>query len=155
MTKVEPRFRWTCSYMGRQEFEVIDETGTYRVETRYEASDYQRGISSYDDQGWQREVVDAIGLLYRYHGRLDQPIPQSTVDAFNAWRLAEHQAFVKLLRDHPDKYGTNAADGVEPPMVVRGARYVVGTGWVVNEETATAGGRMGEALAVRQAVGPM
>jgi hypothetical protein len=81
--------------------------------------------------------VGAIGLLYRYHGSLDQPIPQSTVDAFNAWRLAEHEAFVKLLRDHPDKYGTNAADGVEPPMVVRGARYVVETGWVVNEETAT------------------
>jgi hypothetical protein len=123
--------------MGRQEFEVIDETGIYRVETRYEASDYERGIASYDDQGWQREVVGAIGLLYPYHGRLDQPIPQSTVDAFNAWRLAEHEAFVKLLRDHPDKYGTNAADAVEPPMVVRGARYVIGTGWVVNEEPAT------------------
>jgi hypothetical protein len=35
VTKVEPRFRWTSCYMGRQEFEVIDETGIYRVETRY------------------------------------------------------------------------------------------------------------------------
>ena len=112
VTEVEPRFRWTCSYMGRQEFEVIDETGIYRVETRYEASDYERGISSYDDQGWQRAVVGAIGLLHRYHGRLDQPIPQSTVDAFDAWRLAEHEAFVKLLRDHPEKYGANADDAI-------------------------------------------
>ena len=126
-----PTFRWKCSWWGCQAYEVRDETGMYEVETRYLAHDRERSISTYDDDGWQRDVLGAIGLLRR-SANSGTPIPQKTVDAFNAWRMAEHAAHVKRLRDNPDRYGENAADEVEPPMVVRGARYVVGRGWVVN-----------------------
>lgn len=126
---MEPRFTWICSYMGTQEFEVRDRTGIYYVETRYEASDYERKISTYDDAAWEREVVAAIGLLRRkYDG--SKPVPEETVEAFNAWRAKRYADDLAVLRANPQKYGDEAsiqemiASGLlKPPMVVRGAYF--------------------------------
>ena len=128
---MQPKFRWTASYMGQQFYEVIDETGRYEVRARYEATDYERRITNYDDEGWQSEVVGLIGLLVREYNAC-MPIPQTTVDAFNCWRTAEHEALLQMFRSDPEKYGVNAVDLVKAPMTVRGARYVVGSGWIVN-----------------------
>ena len=57
------------------------------------------------------------------------------VDAFNSWLIAKHQAFVKMLRDNPHKYGPLADNDplLVLPTPARGAFYRVGTGWIVNE----------------------
>ena len=67
MSSFTPRFKWVCSYMGTQDFEVHDHTGVYRVETRYEASSYEHSIANHASPlfDWQRDVVGSIDLLYR------------------------------------------------------------------------------------------
>jgi len=114
---------------------VVGDGAPYRVELRWEASPYERSISNCDDAKWQRDVVAAVGLLYRSPG-CHQPIPQRVVDGFNAWRAAEHAKSVSEIRSHPERY-RNISDNdplLAPPAVVRGAHYEVGKGWIVDAE---------------------
>lgn len=142
-------FRWTCSGMGETDYEVSGAGDLTRLRVRYEATEYQRSISSYDDAGWERDVVGAIGLLVA----CARPVPQDLVDAFNAWRLSEYEAHRKQIDAQPERYGVVdwEADPVfKRPVVVRGAQYMirknrpetgaewwrygcVGLGWKINE----------------------
>jgi hypothetical protein len=131
------RFRWTCSYMGTVDYEIVGDGPVYTATLRREASDYEESIYNHRSPlaDWERDVVASIGLLHRSDSRF--AIAQEVVDAFNAWRQAEHDAFVKLLRDHPEKYGPFGDDDplLVPPVPARGAHYQVGTGWIVLPET--------------------
>lgn len=124
---METKFRWTCSYMGCVDFEVIDPIeGRFEIEERREASDYERSISSYDDDGWQRCIVASIGTIRR-RSYTSRPIPERIVDAFNAWRAAEHEAARAKMLAQPHRYGS--AEELEPwleehrPPAVVGAHY--------------------------------
>ena len=132
-------FRWTCSYMGTVDYEIAGDGPVYTATLRREASDYEKSISNHSSPlaDWERDVVASIGLLHRSDSRF--PIAQPVVDAFNAWLIAEHEAFVKMLRDNPYKYGELTEDDplLVPPTRARGAYYKVGTGWVLNEEPET------------------
>lgn len=128
-------FEWTCSYMDTVEYRVFGDGAPYLASVRRAASDYEYSIYNHKSPlaDWERDVVAAIGLLHRSDSRF--PIAQPVVEAFNAWLIAKHEAFVKMLRDDPHKYGTLADDDplLVPPKPVRGAFYQVGTGWVVNQ----------------------
>jgi hypothetical protein len=127
------RFRWTCSYMGTVDYEVVGDGPVYTATVRREASDYEK--SRYNHRSpladWERDVVASIGLLHRHDSRY--PISQDVVDAFNAWRQDEHERLVKMIRDNPHKYGPLVDDDplLVPPVPARGAHYQVGTGWIV------------------------
>ena len=127
------RFRWTSSYMGKVDYEVLGDGNPYTATVRREASDYEKSIYNHASPlaDWERDEVASIGLLHRHDSRY--PISQEVVDAFNAWRQAEHDAFVKLLRGNPHKYGPLAEDDplLVAPVPARGAHYQVGTGWIV------------------------
>jgi hypothetical protein len=129
------RFRWTCSYMGEVDYEVTGgPVQTARLRLRTEASDYEKSIFNHAAGDWEREVVGSIGLLRSLTSRFT--ISQQVVDAFNAWRQAEHEALVKMIRDNPHKYG-ELVDGdplLVAPVPARGAHYQVGTGWIVLPE---------------------
>lgn len=131
-------FRWTVSYLGCVEYEVWGDGAPYRVEVRREASAYERAAFNGTDAEWQRDVEGAIGLIRRVPD-CDRPISPHVVDAFNAWRSAEHETFVERLRSRPERYGNIAPNDplLVPPPVVRGAHYEVGKGWVVNADDPT------------------
>jgi hypothetical protein len=38
-------FQWTCSYMGCRWYRVTDSTGSYKIEERWQAGDYELSIS--------------------------------------------------------------------------------------------------------------
>jgi hypothetical protein len=149
-------FSWIGSGLGESSFSVSGWSAIQRLRVRYEATDYQRSISSYSDADWQRDVVGAIDLLVSEspHG---QPIPPAMVDEFNAWREAEYWSHRRSIDSQPDRYGVVDWDSdpvFKRPRPVRGARYLVrwnkpgreqwrygckGLGWWVNGEAAPAG----------------
>ena len=125
------RFRWTASYMGVSDYEAVGDGPVYTATLRREASDYEKSV--YKDSRF--------------------PISQEVVDAFNAWRQATHEADVKLIRDHPEKYGPYADNDplLAGPTPARGAHYQVGTGWVVLPEDPAEGKRRGAKM-LRRAI---
>lgn len=127
-------FHWTCSYMDTVDYHVFGDGQRYTATVRRTASEYEKSIYNHASPcaDWDRDVVASIGLIHRSDSRF--PISQEVVDAFNAWQLAKHEAFLQLLQDHPEKYGEITSDDpiVRAPPPVRGAFYRVGTGWIIN-----------------------
>jgi hypothetical protein len=132
------RFRWVSSYLNIVDYDVYGDGSPYRIETRRAINrfnyDYQRSIFNGTEAEWQRDVIGAIDLLFRSH-HTEQALPQTVVDAFNAWRAAEHAQQIAHIKAHPEKYGDLDENDplFEAPPVVRGAQYVISTGWVVSE----------------------
>jgi hypothetical protein len=126
------QFRWASSYQGEVEYEVwAPGEAVYRVELRTVADDWMRRGYNGDDEEFRREVVETVGLLRRKHD-CGRGIPDAVVDAFNTWRLEEHRTQLAKLRAAPERYGEIADDDplVKPPTPARGARYVIGLGWL-------------------------
>ncbi len=120
-----PRFKWKCSYQGSVWYDVWDETGMYEIELRRRADDYERKCYNGDDADWQRNVVDMIGVLRRAYS-IDQEIPASTLFAFNAWIITEHEKHVAELKAQPERYG-DVSDIQRPVLPHAAARYE--NGW--------------------------
>jgi hypothetical protein len=130
---MEAKFSWKCSYMSTMEYQVIDETGCYRIETNRAPSQYQLSICNGDTV--RRDTLAKVGLLVRVVGYgCDKSIPAATVAAFNAWRLSEHKRHMATLESQPEKYGCIAADDPlrAPPAACPGAHYVSGQGWTLD-----------------------
>lgn len=128
---VKPTFRWTCSYMGCIWFAVYDETGHYEAVLRRELGDYERSIAA---PSAIPDMEAAVGLLVR-NSFPSRGIPSATVDAFNAWRLAEHAKTLAALRAQPHRYGEIPDDDpiAQPPAIARaGGRYEAGAGWIAD-----------------------
>lgn len=123
-------FRFISAYLGQIDYEVFGDGPSYRVSVRREASAYERSIFNGGDAEWQRDVVDAIGLIHKRASY--EPISGAVVEAFNAWRQGEHDAFVAKLKASPEKYGDIPETDplLKAPIAVTGAHYVVDTGWV-------------------------
>jgi len=126
-----PRFSWKCSYQGSIWFQAWDHTGVYEIELRCRAEDYERKCYNGDDADWQRNVVAMIGVARRAY-LADREIPTSTLQAFNAWRLAEHEKHMTELRGNPERYGTDFSD-IKPPALARAAA-VYQDGWIITGE---------------------
>lgn len=128
-------FRWKCSAFGTVWYLASGDGEPYEIEVRRFASDHERRIFNGDEVEWRRDVLGAIDLLRRSSWP-DRPLPAELVAAFNAWLLAEHERHVRLIKAHPDRYGDVSDDDplLAPPRPVRGARYVVGSGWAVEED---------------------
>jgi hypothetical protein len=128
---IKPTFRWTCSYLNCVWYEVTDETGTYEVELRRRVSDYERSITSYTDEAWERDVVAAIGILHRTSST--RPIPDETVAAFNEWQQSVREEWIAKWKANPDRYGLFDPTDIsaQPFEPVKGGHYVIGKGWVV------------------------
>lgn len=127
---MKPTFRFRSSYLNCFRYDVTDDTGDYVIEYRTGVSNYERHISNYNDAEWERDVVAAIGLLYRTDPTT--PIPVGTVAAFNDWRQAERDKWLEKWKANPDRYGPFDPDheAAQPIELVKGAYYIVGTGWV-------------------------
>ena len=125
------RFRWTCAYMGCVEYEVLGDGPPYKVEIRRSTSEYERSIFNGTEDEWQRDVLEAMGGLRRYHTPCE-PIPDAVVDAFNEWRAAEHAARMRELRSQPERYGEIAEDdpAFAPPSPAHALVYVPAKGWM-------------------------
>jgi hypothetical protein len=135
------RFRWMSAFLNIYHYEVLGDGAPYRIETRHPIAaaqnDYQRAIFNGTEEEWQRDVIAATNLLFRAT-EIDRPLSRAVVDAFNAWRAAEHQRAIGEIRENPAKYGEIEQNDpvLTPPPIVRGAHYVVGQGWVVDEPIA-------------------
>jgi len=127
------RFAWTCSGMGHVYFKVFD--GQQQAEMEYASihSLEPYYMQHLNEQGRQ-DAPHGVNLLRYHHSH--KPVSQDLLDAFNAWRLAEHLKSWAHLEANPARYGVIAADDPlrQSPEVLRGGWYVVGRGWV---ETAT------------------
>lgn len=137
-----PHFEWTCSYQNTVSYKVHDDTGSYEIEERRPfglACDeaYCRRTYNGDSEQFDREVVGAIGTVHRkYSGDV---IPPATLEAFNAWRLAEHEKAKAKLRAAPDRYGSEDgpngwANIIKAPAVVKRAVWRTGTGWIIDRD---------------------
>jgi hypothetical protein len=130
---MQPTFKWRCSYQGTVWYDVCDHTGTYEAEFRHRADEYE--CVGYN--GDPRELVDAIGIFRRSHilSSNDEKlfeVPQSTVDAFNAWRIAERAKHVAEIKSQPHRYGEidESDPFLFPPILpARQGHYVMGKGW--------------------------
>ena len=134
----EYRFAWVGSGMGWVSWHVFGDGERYEVETWAPSPlsvDYFRGNVAADV--WKREFEGCRGKLKRAHYST-RPIAQGVVDAFNAWRLAQHREWIAKILGDPERYGKIAADDpiLVKPAKLEGARYVVGHGWVTNETAA-------------------
>jgi hypothetical protein len=129
-----PTFKWTCSYQGTIWYQVTDHTGTYEAQ-------FRRCAEQYECEGYNgdaaRDLVAAIGIFCRSHSlpnsneRLFE-VPQSTVDAFNAWRIAERARHVAEIKSQPHRYReVDESDPLlfPPILSARQGYYVIGEGW--------------------------
>lgn len=134
-------FGWVLSFMGTVEYEVADDTGTYRAEIRHSYSDYELSIANGDDV--RMHIKESVGILRRHSCASPSDhsfeMPTATVAAFNAWRLARHLAFVAKLEAAPERYGVIAEDDPlrKPPMIAKRGRFERGH-WVTEEPQAAA-----------------
>lgn len=138
MHKQEPRFAWTCSYQSRVDFHVVDHTGGYEITLQRELNPWYDELETCTEEG-RRDVRATIGTIRRaYHAT--NPIPASTVAAFNAWRDREHKALVAKFTVDPDRYGPRERweSLFPPPKPVRGAQLVIGQGWIYTDPVAQA-----------------
>lgn len=119
-------FTWEGSGLGEATYRVSGAGDLTTLRVRYEATDYQRSISSYSDAEWERDVVGSINLLADAYG--GRPVPRDLVDAFNEWRQAAYELHRRQIDAQPDRYGIVdwEKDPVfKRPPIVRGARYLV------------------------------
>lgn len=127
------RFRWQCGYRGTTDYMITDNTGTYRAELRHDTRlEHPHDYNCDTIEEWIRDIADSVGILRRYFA--DKPIPQETIDAFNAWRTAERAQHIREMKARPDRYGPideNDARMFPPIRPVRAGVYVVGEGWQV------------------------
>ena len=56
------RFEFRCYYMNRIWYYVHGDGNRYEVRFRFRVCDYERSISSYDDLGWEIEVLSLIHI---------------------------------------------------------------------------------------------
>src|SRR6185437_3233960 len=125
------RFESISSYRGCWDYQVHGDGEPYRISERRRADSYERSNFSGSEAEWQRQVVGAIGLVYRVDKRT---ISQEVVDAFNAWRALEHARTVKEILSKPECYGVLSPEDprLAPPIATRGAQYEFGKGWILN-----------------------
>ena len=125
------RFDFISSYRGCWDYLVHGDGEPYRISERRRADSDERSIFNGSEAEWQRQVVAAVGLLYRADGR---PISQGVVHAFNAWRAAEDAKDVAEILSKPERYGIHSREDprLAPPIAARGAQYEFGKGWILN-----------------------
>lgn len=139
MSRDRYTFKQTSSYLGCIWYTVTGPTGTFQIEARSSAPDYERRMYNGSFAEWKRDVFAAIGTVHRA-SMSDTALPRDLVDAFNAWRRSEHSDFVAMILEDPERYGHMRPDDpvLLDPMIMTGARYVVGHGWVVDDADAPA-----------------
>lgn len=125
---MQSKFKWRGGYQGTVWFDSYF-TGGGTLELRTGLDDYERGQLNYTPDDLERDVVGAIGLLRWQTGI--EPVSQELLDAFNDWRLAEHENAIAAMDAAPERYGLTPDDPLRyPPMLAwAGGQYVVGEGW--------------------------
>ena len=123
-----PIFSRKSAYMGCRFYKVSDSTGNYEIEERYELGDYERSIMN-PCVDIDREILAMIGFVRRSYSQ--GAIPGETIEAFNVWRLAQHNTAIAKMDAQPDRYDLAADDPIRiPPPVVRGAMWTPEAGFV-------------------------
>jgi hypothetical protein len=129
------RFRWISSFMDCVDYEVFGDGEKYRVEVRRGTTEYEREHYAGSEERWQREVIPTINGIRRC-GRPTLAIPDAVVDAFNAWRQAEHEEVLASIESNPERYGVLTPDDPlrAPPVAVRGLVLNAENGWSVSRD---------------------
>jgi hypothetical protein len=98
------QFKRECSFMGEIDFVVFGDGTPYGLTLRHMLGDYERSILNGGEEYAVRMVEPLIGRVRNRHDPL-KPVPAAVLAAFNAWRLAEWEGFMTVLKAHPEKYG--------------------------------------------------
>jgi hypothetical protein len=120
--QIKAHFVRSGHYRGVGQYKCYDDRGAYELEVRESYDPYEGGNWNYTPAEFERDVVGSVGFL---HTRSGARICQETVDAFNAWRLAEHQKQMAKLDADPKRYGIIAAEDPwrTPPAIVQGGYW--------------------------------
>ena len=122
------RFHWTCAYLNRSWFKVIDNShGAFEIVLRHGVSDYEREIANYDDDYWQKQVVAGVGKICR-DPQSFRPLPKDIVESFNEWRLAKYYEAQRSILSQPNRYDLHSVQEYEaalgePPKPVSAVHY--------------------------------
>jgi hypothetical protein len=106
--------------MGRCWYDVIDQTGKYEMQIRWETSDYERSI--WNPAGdYERDAVRLVGWAVAGGRR----IPTDTLLAWNVARRAQSAEANAWFDADPDRYGVIRADDPirSPTLIVKGCAY--------------------------------
>lgn len=122
-------FRFRLSYLGEFTFDVFDGAERYQVAIRRNPPDsYHLSICNGD--AVRRDLLACTGMLHRCSG--SAPISAATVAAFNAWKSAEHAAFLEHIGGaNAEKYSCiGPSDPLRAaPAPAVGGEYISGHGW--------------------------
>jgi hypothetical protein len=128
------RFAWKLSYRSVAEFEVHGDGPCYRIQERRKPLDWERADYAGPEDRWVREVLGSVGTIHRC-GAMGVPISWEVVEAFNAWRQAEHDRIIgAILADRRYDGLDRGGPLFDPPPVVRGAHFIDGVGWIVRND---------------------
>src|SRR5215468_8113638 len=98
------RFAWSCSYRGTVDYKCYGLSdrfgGACQLELRHDANLFPADLYNGTADEYRRDIVASVGVLH-FHNDSSRPMPAELVDAFNAWRMAEHAALVAKLRADP------------------------------------------------------
>lgn len=108
---MKPHFRFISTYRGESDFQVYDDTGSYRATFRLFAEPYDSKLHNYSPENYRLQVVSTVGLLRR--SACDAPIPMETVRAFNAWREAEESERANRIRAEWHRYAETPQEAEE------------------------------------------
>lgn len=131
------KFSRKSAYRGTLWFDCYgQEEGSGELELRMGLDDSERAELNYTPEALERDVLGSIGVLQWRHGL--EPVPQAMLDAFNAWRLAEHSAAIAKMDAAPERYGLTPDDPLRtpPPLAWAGGQYMVGEGWKITARAA-------------------
>lgn len=129
-------FRLKCCYRGEADYELAGN----RLSIQERAESYQQAGYNGTEAEYQRDVIGRLGILWQ-HGSIETPVDAETVEAFNAWRQAEHEKHKAQILAHPEKYEITDPNHeyFKPPIKAVRGFYQVGTGWIkTDEQTAIA-----------------
>ena len=128
-------FERICAYLGETDYRAIGRADLGRLTVRHRLGEYERSILNGGAEYAVRMVEPLIGCIRAFCGKR---IPDDIVNAFNAWRAAEHAASVARIKAAPERYGEwselESDPFFAPPRPVRGAYLSPdGTDWLYND----------------------
>lgn len=130
------RFNWQGSGMGHVWFRAYTPEGNGELEyvSPQHLQPYHRKHYNGTAAEFARDVEAALHVLHWQDSR--KPVSPELIQAFNAWRMAEHAEHCAKILAAPERYGvTDSADPLlAPPVVLRGGRYQSGHGWVITAQ---------------------
>ena len=108
---MKPHFQFISIYRGESDFQIYDDTGSYRAHLRIFAEPYDSKLHNLSPEDYRLQIASTVGLLRR--SPCDPPIPAGTVRAFNQWRETVEAERANKIRAEWHRYAETPQEAEE------------------------------------------